>query len=213
MSKIFVAGATGRVGQEVVKQLAAAGQEVLAAGRKLDRLPKGELITPVAFDFTWLPDQMAKLLTGVDAIVFTAGSRGKNLLQVDLNGAVKLMQAANLAGIKRFVMLSSAYSMDQAMWGKVKTLRDITDYNIARYFADKWLVDESDLDYTLVQAGILTEEPGTGKIELNPAQSDSNAIPDVAHTIVSALAEPATVKKVFIIKNGSTPIEEALKTC
>ena len=202
MSKIFVAGATGRVGQEVVKQLAAAGQEVLAAGRKLDRLPKGELITPVAFDFTWLPDQMAKLLTGVDAIVFTAGSRGKNLLQVDLNGAVKLMQAANLA-----------YSMDQAMWGKVKTLRDITDYNIARYFADKWLVDESGLDYTLVQAGILTEEPGTGKIELNPAQSDSNAIPDVAHTIVAALAEPATVKKVFIIKNGSTPIEEALKTC
>ena len=181
MSKIFVAGATGRVGQEVVKQLAAAGQEVLAAGRKLDRLPKGELITPVAFDFTWLPDQMAKLLTGVDAIVFTAGSRGKNLLQVDLNGAVKLMQAANLAGIKRFVMLSSAYSMDQAMWGKVKTLRDITDYNIARYFADKWLVDESGLD--------------------------------VAHTIVAALAEPATVKKVFIIKNGSTPIEEALKTC
>ena len=199
MSKIFVAGATGRVGQEVVKQLAAAGQEVLAAGRKLDRLPKWELITPVAFDFTWLPDQMAKLLTGVDAIVFTAGSRGKNLLQVDLNGAVKLMQAA--------------YSMDQAMWGKVKTLRDITDYNIARYFADKWLVDESGLDYTLVQAGILTEEPGTGKIELNPAQSDSNAIPDVAHTIVAALAEPATVKKVFIIKNGSTPIEEALKTC
>ena len=99
------------------------------------------------------------------------------------------------------------------MWGKVKTLRDITDYNIARYFADKWLVDESGLDYTLVQAGILTEEPGTGKIELNPAQSDSNAIPDVAHTIVAALAEPATVKKVFIIKNGSTPIEEALKTC
>lgn len=204
MSKIFVAGATGRVGQEVVKQLAAAGQEVLAAGRKLDRLPKGELITPVAFDFTWLPDQMAKLLTGVDAIVFTAGSRGKNLLQVDLNGAVKLMQAANLAGIKRFVMLSSAYSMDQAMWGKVKTLRDITDYNIARYFADKWLVDESGLDYTLVQAGILTEEPGTGKIELNPAQSDSNAIPDVAHTIVAALAEPATVKKAFIIKKLKT---------
>ncbi len=213
MSKIFVAGATGRVGQEVVKQLADAGQEVLAAGRKLDRLPKGDLITPVEFDFTWLPDQMAKLLTGVDAIVFTAGSRGKNLLQVDLNGAVKLMQAANLAGIKRFVMLSSAYSMDQAMWGKVKTLGDITDYNIARYFADKWLVDESGLDYTLVQAGILTEEPGTGKIELNPAQSDSNAIPDVAHTIVAALAEPATVKKAFIIKNGSTPIEEALKTC
>lgn len=177
MSKIFVAGATGRVGQEVVKQLAAAGQEVLAAGRKLDRLPKGELITPVAFDFTWLPDQMAKLLTGVDAIVFTAGSRGKNLLQVDLNGAVKLMQAANLAGIKRFVMLSSAYSMDQAMWGKVKTLRDITDYNIARYFADKWLVDESGLDYTLVQAGILTEEPGRGRLNLTPPKVTATQSP------------------------------------
>ncbi|MEZ7280535.1 NAD(P)H-binding protein [Limosilactobacillus fermentum] len=86
MSKIFVAGATGRVGQEVVKQLAAAGQEVLAAGRKLDRLPKGKLITPVAFDFTWLPDQMAKLLTGVDAIVFTAGSRGKIFYRLTSTG-------------------------------------------------------------------------------------------------------------------------------
>ncbi|WP_238694626.1 hypothetical protein [Limosilactobacillus fermentum] len=46
MSKIFVAGATSRVGQEVVKQLAAAGQEVLAAGRKLDRLPKGGVDYP-----------------------------------------------------------------------------------------------------------------------------------------------------------------------
>ena len=99
------------------------------------------------------------------------------------------------------------------MGGKGKTWREGTGAKSARYFADKWLVDESGLDYTLVQAGILTEEPGTGKIELNPEQRGSNAIPDVAHTIVAALAEPATVKKVFIIKNGSTPIEEALKTC
>lgn len=133
---------------KVVKQLAAAGQEVLA-WPQLDRLPKGEVDYPVAFDFTWLPDQMA-VLTGVDAIVFTAGSREKSL-QVDLNGAV-VMQAANLVG-DQTLSYSSAYSWTKRC-GEGKT----ADIVQRRYFADKWLVDESGLDY-LVQAG-LTEEPG-----------------------------------------------------
>lgn len=162
MTKVFVAGATGRVGQATVRELVQKGVSVLAAGRQLDRIISDDLVTPVLFSFTWSVDRMKDELKGVDAIIFTAGSRGKDLLQVDLNGAVKLMNAAKKAGVKRFVMLSSAYSLDQEMWQKVDSLRKLTDYNIAKFFADRWLIDESGLDYTIVQAGVLTDDLPTG---------------------------------------------------
>ena len=45
--KILVAGASGRVGQEVVSRLAAKGHEVVAGARRLEAIPKGENIYPV----------------------------------------------------------------------------------------------------------------------------------------------------------------------
>lgn len=54
---------------------------------------------------------LAALIAGSDAVIFTAGSRGKDLLQTDAYGAVKLMQAAKQAGINRFVMLSALFSL------------------------------------------------------------------------------------------------------
>jgi nucleoside-diphosphate-sugar epimerase len=212
MTKVFVAGATGRVGQATVRELVQKGVSVLAAGRQLDRIISDDLVTPVLFSFTWSVDRMKDELKGVDAIIFTAGSRGKDLLQVDLNGAVKLMNAAKKAGVKRFVMLSSAYSLDQEMWQKVDSLRKLTDYNIAKFFADRWLIDESGLDYTIVQAGVLTDDLPTGKIDVNPDQAGTNTVKDVAKTLVAALDQAKTVKKVLMIKNGSHSIEKALQS-
>ena len=48
--KVFVVGATGRVGSQAALDLAERGVEVYAGGRALDRLPKHENITPIALD-------------------------------------------------------------------------------------------------------------------------------------------------------------------
>lgn len=206
--KVFVAGATGRVGQAVVKLLLAQGDQVLAGGRNLAQLPAE--VTPVALDLHASVAELQAKLADSQAVIFTGGSRGRDLLQTDLNGAVKLMMAAQAAGIKRFIHLSSAYALDQTMWAKVPALAQLTDYNIAKFFSDRWLMDETTLAYTIIQAGILTPMPATGKVSLNPATSGENSIEDVAAVLVASLAESKTIRQVIMMKAGTTPIAEAL---
>lgn len=206
--KVFVARATGRVGQAVVKLLLAQGDQVLAGGRNLAQLPAE--VTPVALDLHASVAELQAKLADSQAVIFTGGSRGQDLLQTDLNGAVKLMMAAQAAGIKRFIHLSSAYALDQTMWAKVPALAQLMDYNIAKFFSDRWLMDETTLAYTIIQAGILTPTLATGKVSLNPATSGENSIEDVAAVLVASLAEPKTIRQVIMMKAGTTPIAEAL---
>ena len=71
-------------------------------------------------------------------------------------------------------------------------------------------MDETTLAYTIIQAGILTPTPATGKVSLNPAISGENSIEDVAAVLVASLAEPKTIRQVIMMKAGTTPIAEAL---
>lgn len=208
--KVFIAGATGRIGRELIKNLTGAGHEVVAASRHANEAEWPEGVTPCPFDFHCSADEMAAALEGVDAVYFVAGSRGKDLLQTDAFGAVKLMMAAKKAGVNRFVMLSSIFSMQPERWAEEPSLANITDYNIAKFFADEYLVNISGLQWTIVQPSVLKEEPATGKIEINPAHDGSNPIPDVAAVLAGVLDHPNTVGKVIMMKSGSTPIREAL---
>lgn len=208
--KVFVAGASGRVGKELTNDLIEAGHEVVAASRHAvqDEWPKG--VTPCMLDFHEEASEMAAKLAGCDAVYFVAGSRGKDLLQTDAFGAVKLMMAAKQAGADRFVMLSSIFSMQPERWAQEPSLAGITNYNIAKFFADEYLANISGLRWTIVQPSVLKEEPGTGKIEVDPAHDGSNPIPDVAAVLAGVLDRPNTVGKVIMMRSGDTPIADAL---
>lgn len=208
--KVFVIGASGRAGKEVVERLVKKGNEVLAGCRKPELLDAPESVTPVEFDLHWDASKMVDSLKGCDAVIFVAGSRGKDLLQTDAFGAVKAMQAAEQAGTKRFVMLSSFLALEPERWNEEPSLASITNYNIAKFFADSWLMDNTNLNWTIVQPGVLEEAPGTGKIAVNPAKGGSNPIPDVAEVLVSMLDHPNTIDKVIMMKTGDTPIDTAL---
>lgn len=206
--KVFVAGATGRVGRDLVADLVSQGHDVVAASRHPQSMT-GEHVQPLEFDFHSDVAAMEKAVHGCDAAYFVAGSRGKDLLQTDAFGAVKLMQACEAAGVKRFVMLSSMFAMDPSHWNE-PGLADITDYNIAKFFADEWLVNDTKLDYTIVQAALLAEEPPTGKISTSPKHEAKNPIPDVAQVLADVLGRRNTYGKVIMICSGDTPIAEAL---
>jgi nucleoside-diphosphate-sugar epimerase len=212
MSKVFVAGGSGRVATELIKNLVNDGNEVVAGARHPENVIKLDNVTPVELDLHAPVTEIAKLMNGSDAVYFVAGSRGKDLLQTDAMGAVKTMQAAEQDGIKRYIMLSSMYALQPEMWAKYEALAAITDYNIAKFFADNYLIHNTNLDYTIVQPATLTEKPATNKVTLGEGDDTTNTIPDVAKVLADTLKYDNTIGHVIMMRNGDTPINDALQS-
>jgi len=211
--KILVVGASGRVGGELVKQLLADEHQVIGTTRQEKKLFDNDNYTQLDLDITASKESIEKQLDqDIDAVYFVAGSGGKNVLEVDLHGAVKTMQAAQDKGIKRYIMLSSVFSLETEKWDNNPNIADLKDYYISKHYADHWLVNNSSLDYTIVQPGALKERDGTGKITINDTNSGENAIEDVSTTLAAVLTADNTIGKVFNLHNGDIDINEAIAT-
>jgi len=208
--KVIVVGSNGRVGSKLIDKLIENGHFVYAGTRRDNMISNSTHLRYVHIDLSDSPEVIAEQMSDAEAVFFTAGSRGKNLLQIDLNGAVKVMRSAEIKKIKRFVMLSSVFSLEQDKWN-ASFLKDITDYNIAKHFADQWLINNTNLDYTILQPGALKEIPGSGEIDVNIDHAGENSIENVVNTLAFCLQEPATIGKVITMCDGKTPIQEALQ--
>ncbi len=208
--KIFIVGSTGRVGKSLLKSLSTTDHQIYAGARKVEQVPQYNNVKAVHFDLDWTPEEMAKQLHGMDAIINVSGSGGKSLLKVDLYGAVKLMQAAEKAEVKRFILLSTIFALQPEKWVG-PGFDSLKDYYIAKYFADLYLTKETRLAYTILQPGTLTEEKGTGLIAINDNQSGKNTIEDVAQTLKALIHTDQASGKVITMHNGSLPITQALE--
>jgi uncharacterized protein YbjT (DUF2867 family) len=85
------------------------------------------------------------------------------------------------------------------------------DYLKAKQNADEHL-KASGLDYTIVRPGSLTDEKGTGKIQLMEKLENHGSITraDVAKTLIEVLEDKVMQNQVFEILAGQTPIEKAI---
>ena len=208
--KILVVGASGRVGSDLVKQLLKDNYQVIGTTRQEEKLFNDDNYSQLDLDITADKDSIQKQIDkDIDAIYFVAGSGGKDVLEVDLHGAVKTMQAAEDNGIKRYIMLSTVFSLDTSKWNN-PGIADLKQYYICKHYADQWLVNNSSLDYTIVQAGALKERAATGKVTINDDSAGENSIEDVATTLAAVLNANNTIKKVFSMQNGETAIDEAI---
>ena len=208
--KILVIGASGRVGTDLVKQLLADNHQVIGTTRKEEKLFSDDNYSQLDLDITAEKDAIqSQIDQDIDAVYFVAGSGGKDILEVDLHGAVKTMQATEDKGIKRYIMLSTVFSLDTSKWNQ-PGIADLKEYYICKHYADQWLVNNSNLDYTIVQAGALKEREATGKITINDDNAGENSIADVATTLAAVLNADNTNKKVFSMHNGETAIDAAL---
>ncbi len=209
--KILVIGASGRVGSDLVKQLLANDHQVIGTTRQDEKLFSENNYSQLDLDITADKDAIQQQIEqDIDTVYFVAGSGGKDILEVDLHGAIKTMQAVKDKGIKRYIMLSTVFSLDTSKWNS-PGIADLKEYYICKHYADQWLVNNSNLDYTIVQAGALKERAGTGKITINDDNAGENAIEDVASTLAAVLEAKNTIKKVFSIHNGETAIKEAIE--
>ncbi|MEG0475258.1 MAG: SDR family oxidoreductase [Carnobacterium sp.] len=155
-------------------------------------------------------DELAEAMKNVDAVIFSAGAGGSGFdktVLIDLDGAIKAMTAAEQAGVKRFVMVSTFRTGREEMAKE----HDLQVYTIAKNYADEWLKNRTELDWTIVHPGILVDTPGTNQIKVGMGQ-DINEIPrqDVAQTLISVLHNDNTIKQEFEVLAGHTAVEEAI---
>ncbi|RBP99644.1 NAD(P)H-binding protein [Bifidobacterium xylocopae] len=213
--KVIVIGATGRVGRATVSLLTKQGDDVLACSRSADKISATERVHPLELDTTGPLATMVEAFSSfkADAVVFTAGSRGADVIHVDALGAIKTIEATKAAGIKRYVLLGALFSADLERWDEPevkKVINQLPDYYPAKYFADDHLM-HSGLDYTIVEPGSLVEEPGKGRVSTNPSEAGPIPIEDVAAMLAGSLKESASVGRIYRVIQGGTPIEQALR--
>lgn len=210
--KVFVIGGTGRVGASLVRQLLDFDHEVIVGSRH-----ENEELTAAGATFKELDlhasyDEIAEIIGDVDAIYFTAGSRGKDLLQSDAFGAVKTMQAAKRNGVKRYIMLSAYKSLEPTAFD-VEPYSQIKEYYMAKYFADYHLVHMPELDYTIMQPVALVEEKGSHMYATGSDIEKTVAIEDVALALVHVLENPATFHKIIPFSNGKADFGSVITAC
>ncbi|WP_256300784.1 SDR family oxidoreductase [Haloarchaeobius salinus] len=204
---VLVAGSHGQVGQHATRILAESDHDVRGMVRAESQASDIEDLgaEPVVADLT---GDVSHAVEGIDAIIFAAGSGGEDVWGVDRDGANNLVDEAESEGIKRFVMLSSI-NADRPESGP----EELREYLQAKAEADEYL-RESDLTYTIVRPGPLTDEDGTGRIRTGVhLDGDDVDIPreDVSRTLVSALEAESTFGETFELAAGDEPIEEALQ--
>ena len=205
MENILVAGANGTTGKKVVNLLKASQYfNPVAMVRKEEQIAqfKNDGIETVLGD---LEKDLTHTVKGIDKIIFAAGSGGKKVVEVDQEGAKSLIDVAEKADVKKFVMLSSMGADNP------KAAEDLEDYLKAKQNADEHL-KKSSLTYMIVRPGSLTNEKGTGKISLKKSFEKSGSITrdDVAQTLVHVLHDDAGTNETFEILEGDTLIGKAL---
>ena len=211
--KVVVVGANGQIGKQLVKLLKDSDDHSVTAFVRTEQQAREfeDLgVKAVLGNLEGAVGELEEALKGSDAVVFTAGSGGQTgydkTLLIDLDGAVKVIEAAENAGIQRFIMVSALQAHNRQNWSE-----QIKPYYVAKHYADRMLV-QSKLTYTIIRPGGLLNEPGTGKVTI-AENLETGSIPreDVAKTILAVINEESTFNKSFDLMSGQMPIIEAVK--
>jgi len=208
---VVVAGGHGQIALRLERLLAARGDSARGLVRNPDHFDDVSAAgaQPVLADLESDID-VGPVIAGADAIVFAAGagpgSGEARKRTMDLGGAVKLIEAAKAAGIRRYVIVSSMGADHPE-----RASGTFGAYLAAKSKADNAL-RASGLDYTVVRPGGLTDDPGTGTVDVSERLGRRGQIPrdDVAAALVAVLDAPNTIGKTFEILSGETPVEEAI---
>ena|SRR5690606_37249172 len=212
---VLVIGANGQVGRNIVKELAESNHEATAMVRKEEQIDKLKELGASKVVLGDLEKDFSDAFEGVDAVIFAAGSGpstgADKTLTIDLWGSVKAAQYAQEKGVKRFVQLGSMGSNDPDAGGEA-----MKPYLVAKRTADE-LLQATNLDYTIVRPGALSDEDKSEKIEVSLegfSSMEGRSIPraDVAHILVDVLERNNTYSKVFEVLQGDQPASDQLNT-
>lgn len=207
---VVIVGGHGKIAMRLAKLLVARGDSPRGIIRHTDQEKDLEEIgvEPILLDIENI--EIDDAVAGADAVVFAAGagpgSGPARKRTVDYAGAVNLADAAQTHEVRRYLMVSSIGANHPERWSD-----EMKPYYEAKSEADKY-VEQSGLDYTIVRPGRLTDDPGTGKVDLGdgPGGVGSVARDDVALVLAELLGADNAIGKGFDLLNGDTPVAEAI---
>ncbi|MFK0254098.1 SDR family oxidoreductase [Streptomyces sp. NPDC090445] len=212
--RIVIAGGHGQIALRLERLLAVRGYEV--AGIVRDRTQGDDLreagAEPVLCDLeSATVEHVAGILQGAEAAVFAAGAGpGSGIARkdtVDRGAAVLFADAAERAGVRRFLIVSSMGANAQHEGD------DVFDaYLRAKGEADDHVRTRLGLEWTVLRPGSLVDDPGTGLVRLE-AHAGGGAVPrdDVAAVLAELLETPATAGLTLELVAGPVPVTVAVK--
>ncbi|PWU56599.1 NAD-dependent dehydratase [Micromonospora sp. S4605] len=212
--RVVIAGGHGKIARLLLRELAGRGDTAVGLIRNPDHAAAltAAGAHPVLADLEHVDvDDLAGHLGGADAVVFAAGagpgSGAARKDTVDRAAAVLLADAAQRAGVRRYLLVSSM--------GVEGEPRPGTDEVFAAYLRAKKAAEDDvtgrDLDWTVLRPGRLTDDPPTGRITLaRRVPRGAVTRTDVARVLVALLHTPASAGMILELVGGDTPIGEAV---
>ncbi|MEV6984821.1 NAD(P)H-binding protein [Sphaerisporangium sp. NPDC051017] len=212
---VFIIGITGRIGRLLTGKLRDRGDTVSGLVRRsrdeADFAASG-IRTSLGDVSVMTPQELATAAEGADVIVYTAGSNGgaRHVTEtIDRDGVAKAAEAAHLAGVRRFTLVS----VFPEAWRERDLPEDEEYYFAAKKEAEVSLT-HSDLDWLILRPSLLTDEPGTGHIAIGPAElHEQISRHDVATALTLILHEPRISRQILELNEGGSPIETAVARC
>lgn len=216
--RIVVAGAHGQVARRLGRLLSGRGDTVLGIVRNPAHRADltGDGVEPVVLDLESAGvDDVAAVVTGADAVVFAAGGGpGSGIARkdtVDRGAAVLLADAAERAGVRTYLLVSSMGVESVAGGASPEGMDEVfVAYLRAKLAAEEDLLARPGLDVTVLRPGGLTDDPGTGRVRLD-RRVDRGQVPrdDVAAVLVALLDAPRAGAVLELVA-GDTPVPEAV---
>ena len=217
MTRVVIAGGHGKIALILERLLTQRGDSVAGFIRNPDHSADLQAAGAEALVLDLenaSVEDVAAHLHGADAVVFAAGagpgSGAARKETVDRDAAILLADAAEVAKVRRYVMISGIGADADAPHTRDEVF---TTYLRAKGAADDDVRTRKGLDTTIVRPGHLTNESGTGRVTI-ATHTGRGDIPreDVAAVLLAVLDTPSTAGQTFELISGETPIAEAVTT-
>ena len=214
MTRIAIVGGHGQIARHLIRDLRRSEHDVVALVRREEQRAELEgLGAEVRMLDIEAQDAaaFAAAFEGCGAVVFAAGGGPDGNVErkrtVDLEGSLKSIEGARRAGIRRFVQIS-AIGVDEPL--PEDTEEVWRAYVEAKRDADAAL-RASDLAWTIIRPGRLTDDPATDRVALAPSlPRGAITRADVAAVIAAVVDHAGAVGHQWELVEGDLSVAEAV---
>ncbi|NUK32524.1 SDR family oxidoreductase [Streptomyces lunaelactis] len=212
--RIVIAGGHGQIALRLERLLSARGHEAAGIIRRPEQADdlREAGAEPVVLDLeSASTEEAAAVLQGAEAAVFAAGAGPDSGVArkdtVDRGAAVLFADAAERAGVRRYIVVSSMGADARHEGNEVFDV-----YLRAKGAADDDVRSRPGLDWTILRPGSLTNDAGTGLVQLK-ASTGRGTVPrdDVAAVLAELVESPATAGLTLELISGKVPVTVAVK--